>query len=108
MMALVTIGPTRLDCGVAKIIEDHATPALERPLELLTYAADEHALFAAALGFWLFSRGAGPRQRRAADYLALNVAISAVLPHILKRLVNQQRPDRRVHGNRHGVPVSGK
>jgi undecaprenyl-diphosphatase len=38
----------------------------------------------------------------------LNVAISATLPHIFKRLVNQQRPDRRVHGNRHGVPVSGK
>jgi membrane-associated phospholipid phosphatase len=107
MMALVTIGPTRLDCGVAKIVEDHATPALERPLERLTYAADEHVLYAAALGFWLFSRGTSPRQRQAADYLALNVAISAVLPHILKTLVNQQRPDRRVHGRRHGVPVSG-
>jgi undecaprenyl-diphosphatase len=50
-MALVTIGPTRLDRGVAKFVEDHATPALEKPLELLTYAADEHVLFAAALGF---------------------------------------------------------
>jgi undecaprenyl-diphosphatase len=106
-MALVTIGPTKLDCGVAKIVEVHATPALERPLELLTYAADEHVLYAVALGFWLVSRSASPRQRQAAGYLALNVAISAVLPHVLKTLVDQQRPDRRVHGRRHGVPVSG-
>ena len=107
-MALLTIGPTKLDCRVAKIVEDHATPGLERHLALLTYAADEHVLFAAALGFWLLARGAGRPQRRAAEYFALNVAISAALPHILKKLVDQERPDRRVRGNRNGVPVSGK
>jgi hypothetical protein len=107
-MALVTIGPTRLDRRIAQVVEDHATPGLQRSLGLLTYAADEHVLFAAALGFWLVSRRAGSRQGRAADYLALNVAFSAALPHILKTLVDQQRPDRRVHGNRHGLPLSGK
>jgi membrane-associated phospholipid phosphatase len=40
-------------------------------------------------------------------YLVLNVAASAVLPHILKALVDQERPDRRVYGRRHGIPVSG-
>jgi undecaprenyl-diphosphatase len=60
------------------------------------------------LGFWLQSRRMGAPRRRAASYLVLNVAASAVLPHILKALVDQERPDRRVHGRRHGVPVSGK
>jgi membrane-associated phospholipid phosphatase len=107
-MALLTVRPTRLDCAVADFAEEHATPRGERALQFLTYAADEHVLFAVSLGFWLLSRGMGARQRRAAGYLALNVAASAVLPHVLKALVDQERPDRRVHGRRHGVPVSGK
>jgi membrane-associated phospholipid phosphatase len=107
-MALLTIRPTRLDCAIADFAEARATPRREGALQLLTYAADEHVLFAVSLGFWLLSRGMAAPQRRAASYLALNVAASAVLPHILKALVDQQRPDRRVRGRRHGVPVSGK
>jgi membrane-associated phospholipid phosphatase len=107
-MALLTIGPTKFDCVIANFAEKHATSRIELPLQFLTYAADEHILFAAALGFWLASRGMSVRRRRAASYLALNVAASAVLPHILKALVDQERPDRRVHGRRHGIPLSGK
>jgi hypothetical protein len=37
------------------------------------------------------------------------VAAAAVLPHLLKRLIDQERPDRSVvHGRRHGIPRSGK
>src|SRR6267154_1928933 len=107
-MALLTIRPTRLDCAIADFAEAHATPRVEGPLQFLTYAADEHVLFAVSLGFWLLSRGMGVRQRRAANYLVLNVAASAMLPHVFKALVDQERPDRRVHGHRHGIPVSGK
>jgi undecaprenyl-diphosphatase len=107
-MALLTIRPTRLDCAIADFTEAHATPRVEGPLQFLTYAADEHVLFAVSLGFWLLSRGMGVRQRRAANYLVLNVAASAMLPHVFKALVDQERPDRRVHGHRHGIPVSGK
>jgi membrane-associated phospholipid phosphatase len=107
-MALFTIRPTRLDCAIADFAERHATPWVEGPLQFLTYAADEHVLFAVSLGFWLLSRRMGAPRRRAASYLVLNVAASAMLPHILKVLVDQERPDRRVHGRRHGVPVSGR
>jgi membrane-associated phospholipid phosphatase len=107
-MALLTIRPTRLDCAIADLAEEHATPQLEKPLQFITYAADEHVLFAAALGFWLASRRMSTRERAAAHYLLLNVAASAMLPHVLKALVDQERPDRRVHGRRHGVPISGK
>jgi len=107
-MALLTIRPTRLDCAIADLAEEHATPRVEGQLQFLTYAADEHVLFAVSLGLWLLSRRMSATQRRAASYLALNVAASAVLPHVLKALVDQERPDRRVHGRRHGIPVSGK
>ena len=107
-MALFTIGPTKLDRAIADFAEKHATPVIEGPLQLVTYAADEHVLFAVSLGFWLLSRGRSPRRRRAASYLMLNVAASAALPHVLKTLVDQERPDRRVHGRRHGIPISGK
>jgi undecaprenyl-diphosphatase len=107
-MALFTIGPTKVDRAIADFAEKHATPVIEGPLQLVTYAADEHVLFAVSLGFWLLSRGMSPRRRRAAGYLMLNVAASAALPHVLKALVDQERPDRRVHGRRHGIPISGK
>jgi membrane-associated phospholipid phosphatase len=107
-MALLTIRPTRLDCAIANFAEAHATPHVEKTLQFITYAADEHVLLAASLGFWLASRGMSARQRDAANYLLLNVAASAMLPHVLKALVDQERPDRRVRGRRHGVPVSGK
>jgi membrane-associated phospholipid phosphatase len=107
-MAPLTIRPTRLDRVIADLAEELATPMLERPVRVLTYGADEHVLLAASLGYWLVSRGRGARSRQAANYLLVNVAVSAVLPHILKRLVDQERPDRLVHGRRHGIPVSGK
>ena len=106
-MALLTIGPTRFDRAVAEFAEDRATPAAERALQVLTYAADGGVLLAAAIGFWALARRHPSRQREASTYLVINVALSAVLPHLLKALVDQERPDRRVHGFRHGIPVSG-
>src|SRR3569623_3383835 len=50
----------------------------------------------------------GARQRDAANYMLLNVAVSAAIPHEIKWFVDQERPDRRVHGLRHGIPKSGK
>jgi undecaprenyl-diphosphatase len=35
-------------------------------------------------------------------------AISAVLPHFVKRVFAQKRPDREIHGSRHGIPRSGQ
>ena len=39
----------------------------------------------------------------------LTTVAAAVLPHIIKKLVNQERPDRlTIYGHLHGVPFSGK
>src|SRR4051794_14894012 len=107
-MALWKIRPTKLDRWVADMISSHVTPGVERPLRLLTYGADEHILLPAALAFWIFSRRASVSQRRAVDHVTVNVIASALLPHLLKHLVDRKRPDRRVHGFRHGIPRSGK
>ena len=46
MTARWHFGATKLDRRVAKVIARNATPAVERPAKLLTWAADEHLLLA--------------------------------------------------------------
>ena len=109
MTARWHFGATKLDRRVAKVIARNATPAVERPARLLTWAADEHLLLAVSAGLWLASRAGDERERKQADHLVLSVVATAILPHLLKRLFAQERPDRRVvHGRRHGIPRSGK
>lgn len=106
-MALLKIEPTRTDLAVARQAEKYATPALEKPAKFASYAADEKLLLFLGAGLWVASRFGDRRAKDNADYLALNLVATAILPHLLKRLVDQQRPDRRVHGDRHGIPKSG-
>jgi undecaprenyl-diphosphatase len=75
----------------------------------LTWSADEKVLLVLAAVGWLASRGRGEPVRRAGNH-ALTVAVAAsLLPHGLKLLFDQTRPDRRtVIGHVHGVPFSGK
>jgi membrane-associated phospholipid phosphatase len=62
-----------------------------------------------AAGLWLAARTGDERERRQTDHLALSVVATAILPHLLKRLIDQERPDRcMVHGRRRGIPRSGK
>jgi membrane-associated phospholipid phosphatase len=103
------LGATKLDRRVAKAVVRNARPAMQRPAQLLTWAADEHTLYVIAAGFWLASRGGDERQQRQADHLVLSVVATAILPHLLKRVIAQERPDRcMIHGRRHGIPRSGR
>jgi membrane-associated phospholipid phosphatase len=79
--------------------------------QVVTWAADEKLLLGIVGLTWLSVRlltdGAGTRER--ANHLMLTTAASAALPHLLKHLVDQERPDRSVVGEpRRGVPRSGK
>jgi membrane-associated phospholipid phosphatase len=107
-MALLTIEPTELDQVIARAVARHARPRLEKSAEVLTLAADEHLLLAVVGGLVMISLLGSARQRRASAYLAANAAISALMPHLLKRLVNQRRPDRDVRRVGRGIPRSGK
>ena len=98
-MARWQLPPTKLDKRVARAVARHASPVVERPSRLLTWAADEHLLLAISAALWLASRDGDDRARRQADHLVLSVAATAILPHLLKRVIDQERPDRQmIHG----------
>jgi undecaprenyl-diphosphatase len=105
----VKVRPTKPDRAVARWIARHATPRTERAAQVLTLGADEHLLYALALAWWLCARGQSRRQRRASDHVLLTTVAASVLPHLLKRVFDQERPDRlMLPGHRNGVPYSGR
>lgn len=109
LMARYRVRPTRTDEAIAKAISRHTGPAYEKAAALLSWGADEHVLVALAAGFWLCARGGNERVRLASNHLLLTTAVVTLLPHLLKDVVDQERPDRRIlRGHLHGVPFSGK
>ena len=107
-MAVMTVRPTRTDVSIANAISAHTDRSTERAAEFITWGADEHILCALAAGWWLYTRGQPADQRRAADHVLLTTVVASVLPHLLKRVFDQERPDRRtVQGHWRGVPFSG-
>jgi membrane-associated phospholipid phosphatase len=107
-MAPVTIRPTKADRAIADAIASRTTPELEQAAELLTWGADEKLLLALSVGAWLYA-ARRPRLRPLADHVLTVSLLSAVLPHLLKRAVDQTRPDRlTVKGHWRGVPWSGR
>jgi len=108
-MALITVRPTQLDKDITRGIARHTDVPIERTAEVLTWGADEHLLIAAATISWLLTRRSEQPLRRLSTHLLLCSLSSAVLPHILKAFIDQERPDRRtVRGHWRGVPFSGK
>jgi undecaprenyl-diphosphatase len=108
-MALFTMRPTRLDQLTADFVADHTNSTVEQAAGTLTWAGDEHLLSVLALGWWIYCRNKGAITRRRSDHILLTTVAAAILPHIIKKLVDQERPDRRtVYGHLHGVPLSGK
>ena len=108
-MALVTVKPTRIDTAIANEIADNTNSGLEHAAQALTWGADEHVLIALATAGWLYTRMRRPQRRRIADHILMVSLATAVLPHVLKSLFDQTRPDRlTVSGHRHGIPYSGQ
>jgi undecaprenyl-diphosphatase len=108
-MALLTVRPTRVDIAIANEIAHHTGFNTERGAQALTWGADEHVLCVLAAGWWLYANIAAPAQRRASGHVLLTTVVASALPHLLKTVFNQRRPDRlTVRGHLHGVPVSGK
>jgi membrane-associated phospholipid phosphatase len=108
-MALVTVRPTAADVAIANAIAAHTTPSAEKAAQALTWGADEHLLLAAAAAWWIYSRGLAGRRRRIADHVLLTTLVASGLPHLLKTIFDQPRPDRlTVRGHWRGVPLSGK
>lgn len=108
-MAPYRVKPTQLDIQIADAIARHTRPVPEETAAALTWGADEHVLLALAAGFWIYARGGDRRTRVANNHLLLTTVAVTLLPHLLKTMFDQERPDRRtVRGHLRGVPLSGK
>jgi undecaprenyl-diphosphatase len=105
----ITVKPTKADIAVARTITRHTGPAPEKVARALTWGADEKVLLVVAAAGWLVSRGRGERLQRAGNHAVLVAVAASLLPHGMKLLFNQTRPDRRtVLGHAHGISFSGK
>ena len=84
-------------------------PLRKRLARALTWGADEKVLLVLAAAGWLASRGCGEPLQRAGNHAALVAVAASLLPHGMKLLFDQTRPDRRtVLGHVHGISFSGK
>jgi membrane-associated phospholipid phosphatase len=107
-MPHVTIRPTQIDKDVARAIARHFDPRIEQSAEALTWGADEHALIAAAAVAWLLTRQSNEPVRRLTTHVLACSLAAAVLPHLMKDVIDQERPDRlTIRGHWRGVPWSG-
>jgi membrane-associated phospholipid phosphatase len=105
----LTVRPTNPDVKIARTIARRTNPPTEEVSKIVTWGADEHLLFAAAGAWWLWSRCQSLSQQRNANHILLTTAVAAALPHLLKGVFDQERPDRlTIQGHLRGVPFSGK
>jgi membrane-associated phospholipid phosphatase len=108
-MALVRVKPTVADVAIADAVAANTGRPTEHVAEAVTWGADEHVLCALAFGWWLFTRTSDAPVRRASDHVLLTTLVASALPHVLKTIFDQERPDRLTAlGHLHGIPLSGK
>lgn len=108
-MARIRVGPTRADIAIADFIAARTGRPAEHVAKALTWGADEQVMCALAFGWWLYARTRDAPVRRASDHILLTTLAASALPHALKRVFDQQRPDRLTAlGHLHGIPISGK
>jgi membrane-associated phospholipid phosphatase len=94
---------------IARAIARATGPAPQEVARALTWGADEKVLLVLAAAGWLCSRGRGEALRRTGNHALLITVAASLLPHGMKILFNQTRPDRRtVIGHVHGVSFSGR
>jgi membrane-associated phospholipid phosphatase len=83
------------DLAISRACLRAASPAVERPLRVVTWLADERILLGAATVFWSATRLSGSRAlRREADQMLCSVLIAGMVPHLCKYLVRRERPNR--------------
>jgi membrane-associated phospholipid phosphatase len=105
----INVRPTGPDDAIARAVARDTEPAPEQIARVLTWGADEKVLLALAAVGWLASRGRGESLQRAGNHALLVSVAASLLPHVLKTVFNQTRPDRKtVRGHLHGVSFSGK
>lgn len=104
----LSLPPLRLDTAASHRIATLVGPDSERVMGVVTWAADEKLLMAAAALLWLaLHRSGRARDRRWSDSVLLGTLAAAALPHVMKRLFDRRRPNRLIDRRRHGIPKLG-
>ena len=93
--APIKLRPFAADVAISRACLHVASPAVERPLRVVTWLADERILLGAAGVFWAATR-LSPSQplRREADQMLCSVLIAGLVPDLCKYLVRRERPNR--------------
>src|SRR5437588_8598354 len=108
-MALIRIPPSGLDRKIAAAIEANTNATAERVAEALTWMADERLMCAAAAVWWFACRNRNDVLRQDSTHILVCTIVASILPHVLKTLIDQERPDRKtIVGHWRGMPFSGK
>ena len=108
-MALIRVRPTQADVAIADGIAARTGRSTEHIAEAIMWGADEHVLCALAFGWWLYARTRDAPVRRASDHVLLTTLVASAVPHALKTVFDQERPDRLTAlGHLRGIPLSGK
>ena len=98
-----------MDVAIAHAVARNTKPTPEAIARALTWGADEKVLLVLASLGWLASCYSSGPLRRGGNHALLVTIAASVLPHVVKSLFDQTRPDRvMVLGHVHGVSFSGK
>lgn len=102
------IEPTMIDKWIIGAIAAHTNRDIEKDTALATLIADERLLWLLTLGLLVLAEREPMAQRQRLQRSVIVLTSSIILPHFLKRWVDQLRPDRTIPLPRHGIPVSGR
>jgi PAP2 superfamily len=107
-MRQITIPPTAIDQSIAKAAARHTNPLIQTCARAATCAADGKVLCTLVAAGWFLSRAGNRRQRMVSNHLARTAVVAVALPKLIKKVVDQERPDRCMVGpDRRGVGTSG-
>ncbi len=108
-MALLTVKPTKPDVLIARTVARNTNHRAESVARGLTWGADEKLLLVLAAAGWAATRGRSEQLERAGNHALLVTVAASLMPHAMKSIFDQIRPDRKtVLGHVHGVSFSGK
>jgi|SRR4051812_45492306 hypothetical protein len=104
LMRQIGLPPGTADRHIAGLATRYTSPAVQKCARAVTWGGDEHVLCTVAVGLWILSRPRDRQQRIFADHLLATVVASSALPHLIKKAVDQRRPDRCMVGaDRRGI-----
>jgi undecaprenyl-diphosphatase len=93
--APIQLRPFAADVAISRACLRVASPAVERPLRVVTWLADEKIMLGAVGIFWAATRFSPSRSlRREADQMLCSVLIAGLVPDLYKYLVRRERPNR--------------